>query len=147
MASRTIRIFPSRWYRWTSVVMIVVGLFPLVLGIAEGQWWIVTSAVLQIACGVLLFRVGWLRPLLSLGENVMQWSNSPGGPLSIVRVEEVADFSWQDSFDLRLRLHSGEEREVHLQTASARDLRSLRSTLLLRFGARAATEDAPVACR
>ena len=113
MASRTIRIFPSRWYRWTSVVLIVIGLLPLILGITEGQWWGVTGAVLQIACGVLLFRMGWLRPLLSVGENVMQWSNVPGGPLSIVRVEEIADFSWQDSFDLRLRMHSGEERKVN----------------------------------
>jgi hypothetical protein len=116
------KIYAPRWYRLSIAAGTVAALLLLgevFLGLA-GYLATRPSWVDLLVCPVLglyfglQFYLACFRPLVRIDDRAIEWRSPVAWRFEQVGLEQVTDLRIQDSYDLRLRLGSGDERAVHL---------------------------------
>ena len=109
-----------------ATLMVVLAVVQLTRG--EAGWFVWFQLIVNVCWGVAFAWLSYLTffvPSVRMDAETVFWRAVVTKRFQDVRLRDIAGYRMQDSFDLRLRLHSGEERSIHLSQIAKRDRKAL----------------------
>ena len=118
-----------RWGRviWPCGVFVATSCVVLTLNeLSQGEtgigpWFQLTVHVVLWAVFVWSSYLTFCVPSVRIDDEAIHWRATMTKRFQRVSLRDIAGYRMQDSFDLHLRLHSGEERSIHLSQVAKRD--------------------------
>ena len=118
-----------RWGRivWPTAVILAtlgVGLAVRQLFQGDASWAVWFQLIVHAFWGMASVWLSYLTfciPVVRIDDETVAWRAIFTKRFHYVNVRDIVGYRMQDSSDLRLRLHSGEERSIHLSQVAKRD--------------------------
>ena len=105
----------------TSVLQIVLAAIMVSRGETAWVWWL--NLLVPAFLLVFFARLSYLTmfvPVVQIDEQAIRWRAMVGRRFQRVNLDEIVGHRFQDSFDLRLQLRTGDERSIHLSQVAKR---------------------------
>jgi hypothetical protein len=135
-------IRPPFWYRVIIGFGALVNAMLLVVFMIEirgGESGFFEAFMLFVGAYMFLYfgwmsYLAWLRPPIRLDGRRLYWRPGIAWMYRKIKLEDVASFRMQDSYDLRLKMSTGEERSIHLHNTSKQERKELLEHIHLNTG-------------
>jgi hypothetical protein len=122
-------IRPPLWYRALigfGALLFVPMLWMSVVELKDGEAGVHGAFKLFVSVYMFLYfgwmsYLAWLRPAVRIDSRILQWRPGITWKYQRIDLDSIASCRMQDSYDLRLKLKTGDERSLHMSHMSTKE--------------------------